>query len=104
MSMHDGVSKLWILRAKGGLDVDGYADEAGAIEALIRQALTWGPPEIRAKIETAVANGLTHLDPKPQTCNKHDDCEAAKEKAIAEGRNPFIICCHSDDCEECFGS
>lgn len=38
-----------------------------------------------------------------QTCNKHDDCAAAMKKAEAEGRNPYVICCHSEDCEECFG-
>lgn len=36
-------------------------------------------------------------------CNRHSDCDKAKEKAVAEGRNPFNICCHSEDCEDCFG-
>lgn len=39
----------------------------------------------------------------PNSCNKHDDCGAAKEKAKAEGRNPYIICCHDENCEDCFG-
>jgi hypothetical protein len=39
------------------------------------------------------------------TCNRHSDCAAAMKKAEEEeGRNPYVICCHSDDCEECFGS
>lgn len=69
MGMHDGVSKLWVVRANEGLDVDGYKDESEAIGALIRQALSFGPLETRAKIEAAVAKALTHLDEKP----KEDD-------------------------------
>jgi hypothetical protein len=38
-----------------------------------------------------------------KSCNRHDDCEAAKDKAITEGRNPYNICCHDDCCEDCFG-
>ncbi len=41
---------------------------------------------------------------RKRTCNRHDDCDAAQEKAKADGRNPYIICCNSDDCEDCFGS
>lgn len=36
-------------------------------------------------------------------CNRHKDCNAAREKAKAEGKNPLIICCHDEGCEECFG-
>lgn len=42
-------------------------------------------------------------EPLGNTCNKHKDCAAAKAKAEAAGLNPYIICCHSDDCEDCFG-
>lgn len=36
-------------------------------------------------------------------CNRHDDCEAVNRAADAAGkRRPDH--CHSDDCEECFGS
>ena len=43
-----------------------------------------------------------------RTCNKHDDCDAADERAKARGEShygrPGASHCHSDDCEECFGS
>jgi len=44
--------------------------------------------------------------PKPHKnyCNRHDDCDAAKKAAEAAGRNPYIICCTDEGCEECFGS
>jgi hypothetical protein len=36
--------------------------------------------------------------------SRHDDCAAAKAKATDEGRNPYVICCHDENCEDCFGS
>lgn len=38
-----------------------------------------------------------------QSCNRHSDCEAARRKAVAEGRNPYTICCHDECCPDCFG-
>lgn len=37
------------------------------------------------------------------SCNRHNDCRAAKAKAEAAGRNPYNICCYDEDCEDCFG-
>lgn len=64
--MHDGVSKVWIMRADFGLNITGCKSDIEAIDALIRHALTFGPPETKAAIEAAVAEALTHLDPKPE--------------------------------------
>lgn len=36
-------------------------------------------------------------------CNKHKDCEAADIAAKAAGKTAAYHC-HSEDCEECFGS
>lgn len=103
MGISDGVNKLWILRTNRGLDVDGYKDEIGAIDALVRQALINCGPEIKSKIEAAVAEALKHLDLVARTCNRHDDCDAADEKVRKMGRQ-YAEHCHDDCCEECFGS
>lgn len=100
--LRDGVSKLWILRAECGLDMDGYRDEIEAIDALVRMALVRGTVDAKPKIEAAVAEALKHLDPKPRTCNKHDDCDAADGRAKERGCAGATHC-HSEDCEECFG-
>jgi hypothetical protein len=48
--------------------------------------------------------------PKPikpelgNSCNRHSNCAAAKQKAVQDGKNPYIICCHDECCEDCFGS
>lgn len=61
--MHDAVSELWIMRrGRNSLDITGYIEDVEAIEALIRVALAYGPADTRARIEAAVARGLTHLD------------------------------------------
>lgn len=65
-----------------------------------RTAKLYAEARRRCGIVDAVA--IEH--PPKRTCNKHNDCDAAQAKARAEGRNPYVICCHSDDCEECFGS
>jgi len=38
----------------------------------------------------------------PNTCNRHDDCAAADEKAQAKGCL-FAVHCRDEDCEDCFG-
>lgn len=60
--LSDGVSKLWVVRARGGLQLEGYHNEIEAIDGLIRHALSFGPPDTRAKIEAAVADALKHRD------------------------------------------
>lgn len=39
------------------------------------------------------------------TCNRHDDCQAANKAYRAKhGRDPgFGFHCHDEDCEDCFG-
>lgn len=53
----------------------------------------------------------TPHDHLPKTCNRHDDCdradEEAKAKANGDWRDPRYFGadhCHSEDCDECFGS
>jgi hypothetical protein len=58
---------------------------------------------IRRTQKLLVDNELK-VNPINNTCNRHKDCSAAREKAIKEGRNPYIICCHDDCCDDCFGS
>lgn len=106
MSMHDGVSKLWIVRADRGLDVDGFDNEISAIDRLVRRALMAAPigtvDDVKARINATVAEALTHLDPKPRPCNRHDDCDAADAKARKSGLLGAEHC-HDDCCEDCFG-
>ena len=40
---------------------------------------------------------------KVKTCNKHDDCDAADERARGRGSKQAVHC-WSEDCEECFGT
>lgn len=81
MGMHDGVSRLWIMRARGGLQIEGFRDEVEAIGDLIRHALTFGPPETRAKIEAAYADAIKHLE--------DEESEPAR-KAATPMRGPFV--------------
>ena len=62
--MSDGVSRLWILRRNGALDIEGFKDELG-IDALIRHALIYKGPEMKQLIEDTVKHALTHLDDEP---------------------------------------
>lgn len=65
--MNDGVSKLWILRRHGSLDVDGYHDEPEAIGALVRHAVSFSRPEeraaLKARIRVIVDRALRHDEP-----------------------------------------
>lgn len=38
-----------------------------------------------------------------RTCNRHEDCDAADERAKAAGGGR-VDHCHDDCCEDCFGS
>lgn len=59
--MHDGVSKLWIVRREGGLQVSGQKDELEAIDHLIRCALVRGTAD-RDAIERTVNRALRHME------------------------------------------
>lgn len=119
---HDGVSKLWVTRIdKRSLDVDGFDDEAEAIGALIRCAMVRDSSDAaKARIRAAVDDALRHMDEDsgpvsdappalqngelaPRTCNRHVDCDAADERAKANG----LLCaehCRDECCEDCFGN
>lgn len=43
------------------------------------------------------------VESKPRTCNLHDDCDAADQKAREKGRN-WADHCDDEYCEDCFGS
>jgi hypothetical protein len=60
--LSDGVSKLWILRAGSGLNIQGHKDDLEAIDALIRHALVFGPADMKRRIEKTAANALKHLE------------------------------------------
>lgn len=70
--LSDGVSKLWVLRREHGLNISGFTSEAEAIGYLIRHALSFGPPEAKAQIESAVAEALKHLDPEQDDASVDD--------------------------------
>jgi len=81
----------------------------------LARVLAISPDHFRRKQAEKAAAGTAMLpeearavqtppEPPRNTCNKHHDCAAAKAKAVEAGRNPYVICCHSDDCEDCFGS
>jgi hypothetical protein len=57
----------------------------------------------KEQIRAAVEKALTHLDPRPRSCNRHDDCDAADAAATLKGRQTPDHC-HTDDCEDCFGT
>jgi hypothetical protein len=45
--------------------------------------------------------------PPKQGCNRHStdaECVAAQARAKERGNSPWVACCHTDDCEDCFGS
>jgi len=64
MTTHDGVSKLWILRAGRGLSLDGCKDELEAIDKLIRHRLTFSPEghDVATAIRATVEKALRHLE------------------------------------------
>lgn len=50
----------------------------------------------------AVCKHCGTTQPQRRSCNRHDDCGAADEKARAAGRLSAEHC-HDECCEECFG-
>lgn len=62
------------------------------------QGMTWRPFEPSKDEVKRVAR-----DAEENTCNRHSDCAAADKRARATGRLGADHC-HSDECEECFGS
>ena len=66
------------------------------------------------KLATIFVRGMIYCGvPPTQTettkgCNRHTDCAAANKKWLAEHPKenfvPFSFHCHSEDCEDCFGS
>ncbi len=59
-AMHDGVSKLWVLRRDTGLDLSGFQNELEAIDHLVRCALLRDAS--KGRIQAVVNEALTHLD------------------------------------------
>ena len=46
---------------------------------------------------------LKELAAPKRTCNRHDDCDAADQRARAKG-SACADHCHDECCEECFGN
>lgn len=91
----DGVSKLWIVRAQRGLDVDGFNDEVEAIGALIRRAITWGGPDVKARISAAVGEALRHDE---EDSARDGKCEPSRCECVP----PSGMCGDGPDrCPEC---
>ena len=50
------------------------------------------------------------INKKVRSCNRHSDCDKAEEEMLkrypGKTKNDvsFTFHCHSDDCEDCFGS
>ena len=77
--------------------------------------IEWRRMEFEAVAQIAAALEAPHLSPpgapealpapatKVRTCNMHEDCDAADAKRQArDGKRAAH--CHSDDCEDCFGT
>lgn len=65
----DGVSKLWILRTgRGQLQVEGFKNEAEAIQYLIRHVLAFSSDTEAAKalLGSAIATAMQHMDETEQ--------------------------------------
>lgn len=66
--------------------------------------MTWRPWEPSREAVRAAQEAQ-----RENTCNRHDDCEAETLRWMARNKAkrwelPADFHCHSDDCEECFGS
>lgn len=94
------VKQRWIMECDGcGWELIDFSSKSEAEEKA--RKLEWKQEEFKwycmqssCRNEVKVSNN---------SCNRHTDCASVKEKAIKEGKNPYIICCHDDCCEDCFG-
>ena len=42
--LHDGVNQVWVLRFRGGLDVDGFESDRQLVTALLLRNIDWSNP------------------------------------------------------------
>jgi hypothetical protein len=88
-------------------------EHAAAAIATVKEPAGPRPPPPPTRVPTDI------LAPAPEKrhCNRHDDCAAADAKAKERHEanikkpwgermdtRPYVDHCHSDDCEDCFGS
>lgn len=60
----------------------------------------WHPPAIPAP--RPIVPAVPVVPPKPKSCNRHDDCNAAEIKSFGKlGYQPNFHC-NDSDCEDCF--
>jgi len=63
---NDGVSKIWVMRTKHGLDIDGFKTPVDAIAQLVRSEMGRdSTPEHKALIRDRVEEALRHMDEPP---------------------------------------
>jgi len=53
--------------------------------------------------DKAIEHDRSKDAPKVESCNMHEDCNAADERAKARGSQQAVHC-WTEDCEECFGT
>lgn len=74
------------------------------IKGVVGEFYPCKPDIFAATYESAPADVIPiTTSPLTNQCNRHIDCAAAKERARVAGKNEYIICCHDEDCEDCFG-
>ena len=67
------------------------------------RAVNIGVPYQQVLGQSDKAQAMTVVLAEVKTCNKHDDCDAADERARGRGSKQAVHC-WSEDCEECFGT
>lgn len=79
---NDGVSKIWIMRTRHGLDLDGFKTPVDAIAQLVRSEMVKDDSDKnKALIRERVEKALRHMDERPSQDDGDDDKEGdGKEK------------------------
>jgi len=49
MGMSDGVNKVWLLRFRGALDIEGFPSDRELTAALLSRGIDWSKPANRLK-------------------------------------------------------
>lgn len=63
VSMHDGVSKIWVMRVVHGLNIDGFKTEIQVIEHMVRCAMLNDDSDAaKTTIRATVEKALRHMD------------------------------------------
>lgn len=107
---YNGERKDWVVTTRDNVkdlnsafDFDSAADD---VCLNFRDRIERGEhvASVREPVAAKIGAGIVAATPFARSCNRHEDCVAAKAAAVAAGKNPYVICCHDEDCEDCFGS